>query len=317
VPAPFDSQSNLRVRFRIGTRGSPLALAQARELCRRLESAHGFEANCITIVAIKTTGDTILNLPLREAGGKGLFTKELDIALLAGNIEIAVHSAKDLPTILPPEIVIVGYLPREDVRDAWISPNAPHPKKLSAGSVVGTASLRRGAMVKRLRPDLEIALLRGNVQTRLSKLAKGEIAATLLALAGLKRLGLESEATAILDEREFIPAVGQGAIAMTARSGDSAARAFLAPVLDQPTAIALAAERAFLRVLDGSCKTPIGAHASIDEDSLALRAIVLKPDGSKFFETDVLGPVSDAVRLGETAGQELAAQIPAGFFDSF
>jgi hydroxymethylbilane synthase len=316
VPALFDSQSNFRFRFRIGTRDSPLALAQARELCRRLESAHGFQANCIDIVAIKTTGDTILSLPLREAGGKGLFTKELDLALMDGTIEIAVHSAKDLPTILPQEIEIVGYLPREDVRDAWISPNAPHPLKLSDGSVVGTASLRRGAMVKRLRPDIEFALLRGNVQTRLAKLKKGEIAATLLALAGLKRLGLESEVTAILDEREFIPAAGQGAIAMTARSGDSIARAFLAPVLDQPTASALAAERAFLRVLDGSCKTPIGAHACIEEGSVALRAIVLKPDGSQFFETVLSGPIGDAARLGETAGQELAAQIPAGFFDS-
>ncbi len=162
----------------------------------------------------------ILNLPLSEAGGKGLFTKELDLALLEGNIEMAVHSAKDLPTILAAGIEIAGYLPRADVRDAWISPHAPHPLKLPPGSLVGTASLRRGAMVRRLRPDLRIALLRGNVETRLAKVAKGEVAATLLALAGLKRLGLEAAATAVLDVREFVPAAGQGAIAITIRAGD-------------------------------------------------------------------------------------------------
>ncbi|MCI0599525.1 MAG: hydroxymethylbilane synthase [Beijerinckiaceae bacterium] len=301
-------------RFRIGTRGSPLALAQANELIRRLELAHGLAGSNIEIVAIKTSGDTILNLPLSEAGGKGLFTKELDLALLAGEIDAAVHSAKDLPTTLPPGIEIAGYLPREDVRDAWISPNAPHPLKLAPGSVVGTASPRRGAMVRRLRPDLQIALLRGNVETRLGKVAKGEVAATLLALAGLKRLGMEDKATAVLDTQEFVPAAGQGAIAMTVRSGDSAAQAFLAPVLDRPTGMALTTERAFLRVLDGSCKTPIGAHARVEDANIVFHAIVLAPDGSRFFETEVSGPIGEAVRLGETTGQNLAAQIPAGFF---
>ena len=255
-------------------------------------------------------------MPLSEAGGKGLFTKELDLALLKGEIEIAVHSAKDLPTVLPEGLEIAGYLPREDVRDAWISPHASHPHGLAAGSLVGTASLRRGAMIKRLRPDLTIRLLRGNVETRLAKLAKGEAAATLLALAGLKRLGLAARATAILDVEDFIPAAGQGAIAISMRSGDEPTRAFLEPVLDAKTAIALAAERAFLRVLDGSCKTPIGAHAWIEEDRVLFRAIVLKPDGSRFFETGISGPLNDAVRLGEAAAQDLAAQIPAGFFDS-
>ncbi|MCI0467429.1 MAG: hydroxymethylbilane synthase [Beijerinckiaceae bacterium] len=302
-------------RFRIGTRGSPLALAQARELFRRLQDAHGLGENCIEIVAIKTSGDTILNLPLSEAGGKGLFTKELDLALLAGEIDIAVHSAKDLPTILPQGLEIAGYLPREDVRDAWISRHAPHPLKLAPGSTIGTASLRRSAMVKRLRPDVNVVLLRGNVETRLAKIAKGEISATLLALAGLKRLGLEGEATSVLDAREFIPAAGQGAIAMTMRSGDSAALAFLSPVLDRPTGIALAAERAFLHILDGSCKTPIGAHARIEEGKVTLQAVVLKLDGSQSFETEVFGPASAAAQLGETAAKDLASQIPAGFFD--
>jgi hydroxymethylbilane synthase len=291
-----------------------LALAQARELQGRLEAAHG-TAHAVEIVAIKTSGDTILHLPLSEAGGKGLFTKELDLALASGNIEMAVHSAKDLPTFLSAGIEIAGYLPRADVRDAWISPHAPHPLKLPPGSVVGTASLRRGAMVRRLRPDLKIALLRGNVETRLAKVAKGEVAATLLALAGLRRLGLEAKATAVLDVREFVPAAGQGAIAITVRAGDSAARAFLAPVLDAATGIALAAERAFLRVLDGSCKTPIGAHARIEGARLVFRAIVLKPDGSQFFETAASGPLAEAASLGDAAGRDLAAQIPAGFFD--
>ncbi|MGH6847708.1 MAG: hydroxymethylbilane synthase, partial [Methylocella sp.] len=218
-----------------------MALAQARELVDRLEAVHGIGIGAIEIVAIKTSGDTILNLPLSEAGGKGLFTKELDLALAQGNIEMAVHSAKDLPTFLPAGIEIAGYLPRADVRDAWISPHAAHPLKLPPGSVVGTASLRRGAMVRRLRPDVRIALLRGNVETRLAKVTKGEVAATLLALAGLTRLGLEAAATAVLDAREFVPAPGQGAIAITVRAGDDAVRAFLSPVLDAATGVALAA----------------------------------------------------------------------------
>ena len=300
--------------LRLGTRGSPLALAQAHELNSRLRAAHG-TAHAIETVAIKTSGDMILNLPLSEAGGKGLFTKELDLALLEGNIEMAVHSAKDLPTFLPAGIEIAGYLPRADVRDAWISPHAPHPLKLLPGSLVGTASLRRGAMVRRLRPDLKVTLLRGNVETRLAKVARGEVAATLLALAGLTRLGLAAAATAVLDVREFVPAPGQGAIAITTRTGDNATRAFLAPALDTATGVALAAERAFLRVLDGSCKTPIGAYACLDAGNVAFHAIVLKPDGSRFFETAASGPLAEAASLGETAGRELAAQIPAGFFD--
>ncbi len=309
------SRPKLANPIKIGTRGSPLALAQARELVRRLESAHGLKANCIAIAAIKTSGDMIRDRPLSEVGGKGLFTKELDLALLNGDIDLAVHSAKDLPTTLHAGIEIAGYLPREDVRDAWISPNAPHPLSLARGSIVGTASLRRGAMVKRLRPDLEIALLRGNVETRLAKVARGEAAGTLLALAGLKRLGLATEATAILDAREFVPAPGQGAIAVTARSGDRAAQDFLAPVLDARTATELAAERAFLNILDGSCKTPIGAHAHVEAGALAFHAIVLAPDGSRHFETASSGPLSGAALLGEVAGRELLRQIPAGFLN--
>ncbi len=313
---PSTSRPGKAPPFRLGTRGSPLALAQTRELLGRLLAAHGLEADAIEIVTIKTSGDMILNLPLSEAGGKGLFSKELDLALLQGEIDAAVHSAKDLPTVLPEAIEIAGYLPREDVRDAWISPHANHPLGLPPGSLVGTASLRRGAMIKRLRPDLKISLLRGNVETRLAKVAKGEAAATLLAIAGLKRLGLEASATAVLDLRDFVPAAGQGAIAMTMRSGDDATRNLLAPVLDAETAIALAAERAFLRFLDGSCKTPIGANARVEASRVALHAIVLKPDGSQFFETSDSAPAGEAELLGEAIGRELAAKIPADFFDA-
>ena len=251
---------------------------------------------------------------MSEAGGKGLFTKELDLALMRGEVKIAVHSAKDLPTLLPAEIAILGYLPREDVRDAWISPRAPHPIGLPAGGVVGTASLRRGAMIRRLRPDLTVRLLRGNVETRLAKLAAGEVDATLLALAGLKRLGLESKATAVLGVEEFVPAPGQGAIAVTARTGDDDAAAALAPILDAATGLALAAERAFLHVLDGSCKTPIGAFAHLDGASLKFHAVVLAPDGSAFFEARVSGPAEQAAALGEAAGRDLLGRIPSDLF---
>jgi len=303
-------------KLRLGTRGSPLALAQARELMRRLAAAHASEPEAIEIVPIKTAGDTILHVALREAGGKGLFTKELDQALLAGAIGAGVHSAKDLPAVLPDGIAIAGYLPREDVRDAWISPLAPHPSALAAGSTIGTASLRRAAMVKRLRPDVKIALLRGNVETRLAKIEKGEAAGTLLALAGLKRLGLEAKASCVLDAREFVPAAGQGAIAVTVRSGDEAAKEFLAPVLDHATAIELAAERAFLRVIDGSCKTPIGANARLQGDMVSFHAIVLSPDGSQYFEAASSGPLTEAGFIGASAGHKLLNQIPAGFLNA-
>lgn len=300
--------------LKIGTRGSPLALAQAHELKDRLASAQRIDSAAIEIVIVKTSGDAIQDRPLSEAGGKGLFTKELDAALIRGEINIAVHSAKDLPTLLPPEVVILGYLPREDVRDAWISPHAAHPLGLPSGSVVGTASLRRGAMVKRLRPDVSVTLLRGNVETRLAKLAAGEVDATLLALAGLKRLGLADRASALLDPDEFAPAAGQGAIAITARAGDRAAQDAVAPILDAATGVALATERAFLHVLDGSCKTPIGAYARLEQGHVTFHAIVLKPDGSQVFETRSSGSATDAAALGVAAGRDLLAKLPADFF---
>lgn len=280
---------------------------------RKLATAQGASAPELEIVPIRTTGDTIQDRALAAAGGKGLFTKELDDALLRGDIDFAVHSAKDLPTFLPHGISIAGYLAREDVRDAWISAKADDPRGLPPGSIVGTASLRRSAMLLRLRPDLAITLLRGNVETRLAKLARGEVDATILALAGLKRLGLADKATRLLDPADFVPAVGQGAIGITMRSDDAPVAAALQPILDQATDVALACERALLQVLDGSCRTPIGGHAWLDNDMLHLRAIILRPDGSQFFEIEMEGSPSDAISLGEKAARSLLKQAPPGF----
>ena len=301
---------------RIGTRGSPLALAQAHEARDRLVVAHGLAEGDVEIHVIKTSGDAIQDRPLSEAGGKGLFTKELDTALMMGTIEIAVHSAKDLPTFLPEAIVIAGYLPREDVRDVWISPVAMSPRELPVGATVGSASLRRGAMLKRLRPDIEVALLRGNVQTRLRKVKEGAFAGTLLALAGLRRLGLESEATYTIPTEDFLPAAGQGAIGITARRGDDDTAALLAPILCTATGVALAAERAFLTALDGSCRTPIGAHAIVDNHQVTLRGTVLRPDGSQAYDEELYGAVADAEAVGRTAGETIKGRLPPGFFDA-
>lgn len=300
--------------LRIGTRGSPLALAQAHETRRRLVQAHGVVEDAIAIVVIKTTGDMIQDRALSEAGGKGLFTRELDAAQMRGEIDIAVHSGKDLPTILPAELEVAGFLPREDVRDAWISAKYPTPADLPPGAVVGTASLRRGAMLKRLRPDVAVALLRGNVGTRLDKVRAGEFDATLLALAGLRRLGLADRATSVLDTRDFLPAVAQGAIGVTTRVGDAATMAKLAPILHADSTLAVTAERAFLRVLDGSCRTPIGGHATVSGGTLAFRGIVLKPDGSQAFECDAGGDAGQAAAIGEAAGHDLLRRMPADLF---
>jgi hydroxymethylbilane synthase len=299
--------------LRLGTRGSPLALAQAHELRGRLSQAQGIAEDEIAIVPIRTTGDMIQDRPLSEAGGKGLFTKELDAALLEGRIDAAAHSSKDLPTILPEGICIAGYLPREDVRDVFVSMRARRLADLPKGAVLGTASLRRQAMARRLRPDLVVTLLRGNVETRLRKAESGEVDATLLALAGLKRLGLAHRATSILEIDDFLPAVGQGAIAVTARAGDAQAAARLAPVFDAATGQALTAERAFLEVLDGSCRTPIGGHARIRDGRLELQGIVLRPDGSQALDVSEAGSPEDAAGIGHRAGSALLARMPTGF----
>jgi hydroxymethylbilane synthase len=300
--------------LRIGSRGSPLALVQAREVQGRIAAAHGVDAAAIEIKIIRTTGDIVQDRPLADAGGKGLFAKEIEEALLAGSIDLAVHSSKDLPTLLPAGLVLAGFLAREDVRDAFISRKAKSLRDLVPGAAVGTASPRRAALVKRLRPDLQVAMLRGNVETRLRKLDAGEVDATLLAVAGLKRLGLLSEATAILDPDEFVPAVGQGAIGIETRANDGRTRTLVAAINDPDTSTALTAERAFLAVLDGSCRTPIGGHAKLADGELGFRGIVIKPDGSEAFETLRQGSRAAAAALGADAGHELRARAGAGFF---
>jgi hydroxymethylbilane synthase len=300
--------------LRIGSRGSPLALVQAREVSRRLAAACGYAADQIEIKVIRTTGDAIQDRPLAEAGGKGLFTKEIEEALLSGAIDLAVHSSKDMPTLLPPGLVLSAFLPREDARDAFISRKAKTLRELPLGAVVGTASLRRQALVKRLRPDLHIVPLRGNVETRLRKLESGEADATLLAVAGLKRLGLLSAATAILEIDEFVPAVGQGAIGIETRADDEATRALVGKINDADTATALAAERAFLAELDGSCRTPIGGHARVSAGVVRFRGIIVKPDGSEAFEVSREGRAENAAVLGADAGRELKRRAGADFF---
>jgi hydroxymethylbilane synthase len=298
--------------LRIGTRGSPLALAQANEVRARLAAALRYEAERIAIVPIRTTGDTIKDRPLAEAGGKGLFTKEIEEALLAGHVDIAVHSAKDMPTLLPPGLAIAACLPREDARDVFISRSASSIAELKHGAVVGTASMRRQALVKRLRPDVEVVTFRGNVETRIAKLEAGAVDATLLALAGLKRLGLEREATAILDIDEFLPAVGQGVIALESREVDDVTRSRLEVVGDAAAMSALAAERAFLLALEGSCRSPIAGHAILSTGQLQFRGCILREDGSEVFECQREGPIAEAAALGRDAGAELRGRAPPG-----
>jgi hydroxymethylbilane synthase len=298
----------------IGSRGSPLALVQAREVLGRLSAACRIPPEQIEIKVIRTTGDTIQDRPLAEAGGKGLFTKEIEEALLAGAIDLAVHSSKDMPTVLPPGLMLSAFLPREDARDAFIGRTAKTLGGLPEGAVLGTASLRRQALVKRLRPDLVIVPLRGNVETRLRKLDAGDFDATILAVAGLKRLGLLPAATAILEIDEFLPAVGQGAIGIETRADDEATRALIAKINDPDTATALAVERAFLAELDGSCRTPIGGHARVANGVVRFRGIIVRPDGSEAFEVLREGPVEGAAPLGADAGRELKNRAGADFF---
>jgi hydroxymethylbilane synthase len=300
--------------LRIGSRGSPLALVQAREVQSRLASACGLDPADIEIKIIRTTGDAIQDRPLSEAGGKGLFTKEIEEALLSSAIDLAVHSSKDMTTALPAGLALSAFLPREDARDAFISRKAQSLRDLARGALVGTASLRRAAMVKRLRPDLGIVPLRGNVETRLRKIEEGVADATLLAVAGLKRLGLLSAVTALLDLDEFLPAVGQGAIGIETRTDDARTKTLVAKISDADTATALAAERAFLAVLDGSCRTPIGGHARIDGDKLRFRGIIVKPDGSEAFEVLRNGPCAQAAEIGADAGRELKSRATDDFF---
>jgi hydroxymethylbilane synthase len=308
------TQSSAAPFLRIGTRGSPLALWQAHEVRARLAAAHGVAPEAIAIAVIKTSGDIIQDRPLSEVGGKGLFTKEIEQALSEGRIDLAVHSAKDMPTVLPDGLMMAACLPREDVRDAFISRKATTLAGLPHGAVVGTASLRRQAMVKRLRPDLRVVPFRGNVETRLKKLDDGVVDATLLALAGLKRLGRTDAATSILDADVFLPAVGQGAIGIETRADDRRTRDLVDAIGDADTLTALTAERAFLAVLDGSCRTPIAGHARVAGRTVAFRGLILRPDGSEALETSRSGAAAEAAALGAEAGRELKDRAAPDFF---
>ena len=277
--------------------------------------ACGLAPERIEIKTIRTTGDMIQDRPLAEAGGKGLFTKEIEEALRSGTIDLAVHSSKDMPTFLPAGLVLSAFLPREDPRDAFVSRQAKNLRDLPQGAVVGTASPRRQALVKRLRPDLAIVPLRGNVETRLRKIENGDADATVLALAGLKRLGLVGAATAVLDLDEFLPAVGQGAIGIETRDDDTKTGALVEAINDADTATALATERAFLAVLDGSCRTPIAGHARVIDGVVRFRGLIAKTDGSEALEVSREGARADAVSLGTDAGRELKARAGPGFFE--
>ncbi|MFZ4808424.1 MAG: hydroxymethylbilane synthase [Hyphomicrobiaceae bacterium] len=297
-------------RLRIGTRGSPLALVQAHDVRRRLIES-GIAAEQLEIVVIRTSGDRIQDRPLSEVGGKGLFTKEIEEALLDGAIDLAVHSMKDVETKLPPGLEIAAMLPREDVRDAFISLKFPSLAAVPAGGVIGTSSLRRRAAVLRLRPDVRIVEFRGNVETRLAKLEAGVADATLLACAGLNRLGKSDRITVPMEPGELLPAVAQGAVGIEIRSDDDRTRAAVARLDDPSTTVCVAAERVFLARLDGSCRTPIAALARLDGNRIALTGTLLASDGGQAWTATRTGVVADATRLANEAAEEVLAAAGA------
>ncbi len=301
--------------LRIGSRGSPMALRQTGVVRERLLAAHpDFAADgAVEIVAIRTTGDRVQDRRLAEIGGKGLFAKELDEALLAGRIDLAVHSLKDLETWLPDGVEIACVLPRDDPRDAFLSPSAASLAALPQGAVVGTASLRRQAQLLRRRPDLRVVPLRGNANTRIAKLEGGEVDATLLALCGLERIGLAHLATEILAPEIMLPAVGQGALAVECRAGDEGVRQLLAPLHDRQSAACTGAERSMLAVLDGSCHTPIAGFAEIDGDRLTIDGLLLTPDGRAELRARRSGPIVEAAALGAALGEELRRRAGPAF----
>jgi hydroxymethylbilane synthase len=303
--------------LRIGTRGSELALAQARETRARLVAAHGLAEENFEIVVISTSGDRIQDRPLSEVGGKGLFTKEIEEALLDRRIDIAVHSSKDMPTVLPDGLELSCFLEREDVRDAVIGRAAARLEDLPEGAVVGSSSLRRQALIRRMRPDVEVVMFRGNVQTRLRKLDEGQVGATLLAHAGLRRLGLADIITQLLPVDSFPPAPGQGAICIESRIGDGEVRDMLDPIGHQVTEASLSCERAFLGALDGSCRTPIAGHARIEAGTIRFHGMILTPDGTEAHEIEADGKQADAAAIGRKAGDKVRAAAGTTFFDSW
>jgi hydroxymethylbilane synthase len=303
--------------LRIGTRGSPLALAQAHETRARLMAAHHLPEEAFSIEVISTSGDRIQDRPLSEAGGKGLFTKEIEEALLDKRIDIAVHSSKDMPTVLPEGLVLSAFLPREDPRDAFIGVAAKSIADLPQGATVGSSSLRRQALILRMRPDLNVITFRGNVQTRLRKLHEGVADGTILALAGLKRLGLQDIVTDPMPLDDFPPAPGQGAICIESRIGDHRLEPVLAAINHEPTAQALACERAFLAALDGSCRTPIAGHATVEGERLSFSGLILTPDGKRSHSVTSDGSASDASQIGRAAGEKVRSEAGAHFFASW
>ena len=300
--------------IRIGTRASPLAQAQAAETRARLMAAHGLPADAFDMVVLSTKGDRVLDRALSEIGGKGLFTREIEAGLLDGSIDIAVHSTKDVATTLPDGLEMAGFLEREDPRDALIGRAAPTIDALPRNAVIGSASIRRQALLKRLRPDIECVLFRGNVQTRLAKLDGGEVAATMLARAGLERLRMTEVITETLDEERFPPAPAQGAIGIEARIGDERVARLLAPIRHRRTEVEIVAERAFLHALDGSCRTPIAARAHAEGDRISFSGLVIAPDGQTEFGATGEGTAGDAAAIGLDAGARVRREAGEAFF---
>jgi hydroxymethylbilane synthase len=301
----------------IGTRGSLLALAQAKLVRSKLAKFHQVDAEDIHIEVIKTSGDIIQDRPLSEVGGKGLFTKEIEVALLEKRVDIGVHSSKDVATQLPDGLGLYAFLKREDVRDAFVSLKHKSLDDLPEGAVFGTSSLRRAAQMRRYRPDLQIVEFRGNVQTRMKKLEDGVAEATLLAYAGLKRLGQSHLAKQMIDPNIFMPAPAQGAIGIEAREDDERTRELIAPLNHAGTAAALVAERHYLNGLDGSCRTPIGAYTEIDGNDIKVIGQILSLDGQTAFEGEVTGHVADCAEVGQHLAQILREQAGEKFFESF
>ena len=300
--------------FNIGTRGSPLALAQAYETRDRLMAAFDLPQDAFAICVIKVTGDAIQDRPLKEIGGKGLLTREIEEALLDGSIDIAVHSMKDMPVEQPGGLLLDTYLPREDVRDAFVSLSVKGLDDLAQGATVGTSSLRRRSQLLAKRPDLNIVEFRGNVQTRLRKLADGVAEATFLAMAGLNRLGMDDVPHYAIGPEDMLPAVAQGAIGIERRGDDMRAAEMLSAIHDGPTGQRLAAERAFLAALDGSCETPIGGLAELDGGNLMLRGEILRTDGTQVFADAASGLIEDGAQMGQAMAAKLKAQAGPNFF---
>ena len=300
--------------LRIGTRGSPLALAQAYETRERLSIAFGLSLDSFEIVVIKTTGDKVLNRPLKEIGGKGLFTKEIEEALLQESIDIAVHSMKDMPVQQPDGLILDTFLPREDVRDAFVSRIHKSLADIPQGATVGTSSLRRKAQLMSKRPDLKIVEFRGNVQTRLKKLDDGVAECTFLAVAGLNRLKMEEIITAPISTDEMLPAVAQGAIGIERREKDIKVATMLEAIHNSTTGLLLSAERAFLEALDGSCETPIAGLAEFKNENLRFRGEILKTDGSEVYSDEQVVAKEDATLVGIEMAHKLLSQAGNDFF---